>query len=318
MIIGYDFFGLDFSGNIYDTAIPTSGLDELTLGAGIYDELFISVDTTIDGSDTRPKKWMLKNIMHSKFQNDLEAGTLDADGHIITSIQIYRRKYMVDNNWLLMGEFPLDEDYNVYTLLDRLTQNDTIYEYSVVPVANDVIGEVSVSDPVKANFEGIYISDLENNVKMEYDLNLGDVDYNNNTSTINPLNGKYPIVINGNQRYRSGSINFTPLSENQITLGGTTIKPKEEADVRRHITDFLQNNSAKVIRKDDGDIFVVATSNIKSQSKNGKLVDIHEVSFDYTEIGDMNYETMSKGGLIGSAAKSKYTFDENGEIVWEL
>ena len=94
MIIGYNFFNKDFHGMVWDTAIPTSEQDELTIGAGIYDQIFVSVDTTIADENVKPDKWNKKNIMNAKFQNDLEAGSLDADGYVITKIQIYRRKHL--------------------------------------------------------------------------------------------------------------------------------------------------------------------------------------------------------------------------------
>ena len=59
MIIGYDFFRKDFHGNIWDTAIPTSNVDEVKIGAGVYDELYVSVDTTIENVDERPTKDIL-------------------------------------------------------------------------------------------------------------------------------------------------------------------------------------------------------------------------------------------------------------------
>jgi len=46
LIIGYDFFG-SVENQFFDTAIPTSQLDSVILNGGIYDELFISLDTTI-------------------------------------------------------------------------------------------------------------------------------------------------------------------------------------------------------------------------------------------------------------------------------
>lgn len=317
MIIGYDFYNKDFHGNVYDTAIPTSQLDELTVGAGIYDEIFISVDTTINEKNEKPTKWLLKNIMDAKFKNDLEAGTLDADGYIVNKIQIYRRKYLEEKNWLLIAEFDYDKEYNVYSFVDRLAENDVTYEYAIVPVANTIIGETTLSDPVRSEYEGVFISDLENNYKIEYDFELGDVNYNKNVSFVNPINSQYPIAINGGQNFKSGNITFTPLSQGQIDSGGTKINGKDESVLRESIADFLNKGTAKAIRKDNGEMLIVATYDVRSTSRGGNLLDIHAMSFAYNEIGKLDYPTLSKGGLIGSASKSKYTFDEDGEIIWE-
>ncbi|WP_461199385.1 hypothetical protein [Enterococcus sp. N249-2] len=317
MIIDYNFFGLDFHGNVYDTAIPTSQLDQVTIGAGIYDEIFISVDTSINSDNERPGKWKLKNIMDAKFQNDLEAGTLDADGYTVTMIHIYRRKYLEDKDWLLVASFDYDIDYNVYSFVDRLAENGVLYEYAIVPIANSIIGETTLSDPIKTEYEGVFISDLENNFKLEYDFQLGDIEYNKNSSLITPINAKYPIAVNGSQNYRSGNISYIPLSADQISAGGTKVDGKQEQTLRNNVVNFLNKGTAKAIRNENGEMMIVVTQNVKSSSKNGSLIDIHAISFDYTEIGKLDYSTLNKSGLVGSASKSKYTFDENGEVIWE-
>ena len=48
MMIDYNFFGYKFHGNVWDTAIPTSHIDEVVIGAGIYDEIYVSGDAHID------------------------------------------------------------------------------------------------------------------------------------------------------------------------------------------------------------------------------------------------------------------------------
>lgn len=318
MIIDYNFFGKTFHSNVFDTAIPTSDVDEVVLGAGIYDELFVSVDTTIDDKDEKPTKWAIKTIMDAKFQGDLEAGSIDADGHVVTKIQIYRRKPKEDNRWLLLGEFPYDIDYNVYSFVDRLAENDVVYEYAIVPVANEVLGDVTISEPIKVNYKGVWISDLENNFQLEYDFRLDSISHNQNYATQEPLNGRFPVITFGTQQYRSGSLSFLPLSEEQIQACGTKIDSKKERLVRESVLDFLKRPTAKVIRNDNGNVMVVATHDISEEPRDGILIDISDIRFSYTEIGEFDYDTMSKGGLIGEAVKSKYTFDENGNVIWAM
>ena len=55
MIIGYDYFGKKLDGVVFDTAVPTSNVDEVVIGAGIYDEIFVSVDTTISNQNIKPE-----------------------------------------------------------------------------------------------------------------------------------------------------------------------------------------------------------------------------------------------------------------------
>lgn len=318
MIIGYNFFNKDFHGIVFDTAIPTSEQDELTLGAGIYDQLFISVDTTINGDNVKPDKWYKKNIMNARFQNDLEAGSLDANGYNITSIQIYRRKHLTEKKWTLVGQFDYDLKFNTYSFIDRTVENKALYEYSIVPVAKEIIGDITVSRPIMAEYDGVYISDLQNNFKMDIDLALGDVTYNKNTSTIIPLNSNFPIVVSGNQRYKTGSLSFLSVTDDQISSGGSEIDGMAERIHRDNVTSFLQKSGAKIIRNSNGEVMIVATNNVKSTPKDGFLLDIHSIGFDYTQIGNIESSTLANSGLVGYALKSKYTYDENGEIVWEM
>ena len=193
-----------------------------------------------------------------------------------------------------------------------------MYEYSIVPIAKEVIGDITTSDPIKAEYDGIYISDLENNYKMEMDLDFGDVVYNKNSSTITPLNSQFPIVIYGNQNYKSGNISFLSVTDDQVKSGGTKVNGREERLHRDKIVNFLQKSGAKVIRNSNGEVMIIATNNVKTTPKEGFLLDIHSVGFDYTQLGDMDSPTLIKGGLVGSALKSNYTYDENGDIIWEM
>ncbi|UDM72726.1 hypothetical protein [Vagococcus fluvialis] len=318
MIIGYNFFANSFHSTVFDTAIPTSDIDEVVMGAGIYDELFVSVDTSIGDEDVKPTSWAIKTIMDAKFNGNLEAGSIDADGHVVTKIQIYRRKFEETTAWILLGEFPYDIDFNMYSFVDRLAENDVTYEYAIVPVANEVLGDITISQPIKVNYEGVWISDLENNFQLEYDFRLDSVSHNRNYAKQEPLNGRYPIVTFGTQQYRSGGLTFLPLSDEQIKHGGTKINSKTERLARESVLDFLNKSSAKVIRNDNGSIMVVATHDVSEEPREGSLIDISDIKFSYTEIGEFDYDTMSKGGLIGEALKSKYSFDEDGNVIWSM
>lgn len=325
MIVGYSFFtevdpntGYDLN-NMFDTAIPTSQLTTWSFNYGVFDEAYMSLDTTKTNDGIRPDTWEIKNIAHMKFENDLEAGSLDADNHVITKIQIYRRVWgNDDNDWILVGEFPYDKDFNTYSFVDITAKSGVFYEYANVPVADNVIGEIQMSEPVKVDYKGVFISDLQHNYRLEYDFELGDVSYNRNSGIHKPLNSRFPVVTYGNQNYRTGSISFLPISQEQIDSGGKEINNTVEYEVRDKVTEFLNNGKSKVIRNDNGDITIVAINSVKSTPKDKNILDIHNVEFDYTEIGKVESGSLSTTGLVGSVTKSNYRFDENGEIYWDI
>lgn len=318
LIIGLDFFGYGFDQQYFNTALPTSELDEVTIGAGMYDELFVSVDETMQADQNIPDDWTLMTVMDADFNNSLEAGSIDGDGRVVTDIQCYRREYASTNNaWQLVAQFPYDSNYNLYTVVDRFIENHKTYEYCVIPLSHEIMGEMLINkEPVTSEFEGMFISDIDANYSMNIDFQFADLTYNTNMATSVPLNGKYPIISFGNAEYRTGSATFLPLTPQQEFGYSSEINAHDEFVNRQNIIKFLNNGKAKVIRREDGDVIVCATTNVKTTAKSEALDAISTVTFDFTEIGGLDYNTMEKAGLIASAGKSVYTYDDEGGIKW--
>lgn len=317
MIIGYNFFGRSFHGNIFDTGISTAEIDEVTIGAGLWDELFVSVDTSINDANEKPTQWQIKTIMDAKFQNNLEAGSFGAGGNIVDTLQLYRRDINKSAKQILIGQFPYEPEYNVYSFVDRLAENLANYEYSIVPLSGNIMGDLNKTfKPAFVEYEGVWLSDLDNNFKIEFDVKQGAVTHNGNFSETETLNGKYPIITRGKQNYRTGNISFLPLSSEQIDSRGQKINARNEREVRESILTFLKSDSAKVIRNSNGDMRVVVVYNIQETPREGFLEDLSDISFDYVEVGKLEDNDLAKNGLLGKAGMSKYTFDENGDVIW--
>lgn len=314
MIIGYNFFGLE-EGAVFDTPICTEMLDQVRLNEGTYDEIYIDLNTTIPDTIDKPNIWTIQTIMDAKFTGDLDAGSLGAEGFTITSIQVYRSVYGSDN-WELIAEFPYDEEYNVYDFVDRYVQNATTYRYAIVPVANEILGEMLLSETVEVKYEGIFLTDRKENRRLEYDIQLGEVSYNNNAVSNVSLNGVYPIVVMGNSNYRTGQLSTLPLSKETVALNGNGIDKLQEQINRDKWIDFLNNHKAKVLRMDSGVLILVLTQNPRVTHKDSEFLrDLASISFDYMEIGKLDFGTMTGHDLISSASLSKFTFNDEGEVV---
>lgn len=318
MIVGHTFFGRGMEGVVYDTAIPTDELDEVWLGEGMYDEVFVSVDTSINSTNEKPTGWQLKTIMDAKFNGSLEAGSIDGGGHKVVKLQCYRREYKaVDSDWTLIAQWDYDQDYNTYTITDRFIQNGKTYQYAIVPLAKDIQGDKVMSEPIAAVFKGNFISDLQHNYAMNLNFRFGDLRYNKNTSIQTTLSGQFPIVTQGNQNYRSGTATFLPLTKQQELGLRNSLDTKEELRNRNQIIEFLNNGKIKVIRRDDGDIMAVATNDINLQPLSDSFDELSNVTFSFTEVGKLDYNTMEKSGLIATAGLSNFTYDEHGEIIFD-
>ncbi|MED3976187.1 hypothetical protein P4639_22575 [Priestia megaterium] len=283
---------------------------------GVYDEAYITLDTTTPNTVSKPTQWEFKTIMDSKFQGDLDGGSIGAHGFHVTKIMLYRSVYGT-GKWEAVGIFDYDEDYNVYDYSDRYTQNGVVYQYAIVPVANEIQGDKLLSDTVESSYEGIFITDKDENRRLEYDISLGEVSYNTNSAINQPISGEFPIVTFGKSRYRSGSLSTLPLSRSTVEMHGSGIDKFAEEVNRRRWLDFLNNGRAKVLRMDSGVLMLIVTQNTVVQHKEeDALRALASIQFDYVEIGDIEWNTMLKSGLIPmNAYAHNFTYDDNGDII---
>jgi hypothetical protein len=314
VIIGYNFIGYEHGGSVWDTPIATDMLDELELGEGTYDEVYVNLDVTTPDNTSKPTIWTISTIMDSKFTGDLDGGSIGAEGFKITSIQLYRSVFGT-GKWDAVGQFKYDEEYNLYDYVDRYVQNGSVYQYAISPVANEVQGDKLISDRIEVSYEGIFITDKNENRKLEYDISLGDV-VNNTSSALNqPINSAYPIVTFGKSRYRSGNLSVLPLSKETVALAGSGVNKLAEQINRQEWLDFLNNGRGKVLRMDNGVLMLIVTQNAVSSHKEGLLKDLANLSFDYVEIGEINFGNMMKNDLIPSGYASKMTYDDFGGVI---
>ena len=61
---------------------------------------------------------------------------------------------------------------------------------------------------------------------------------------------------------------------------------------------------------------IVVTHDVSETSKGGNLINISNVTFGFTEIGDLTQDVLRENGLIGGALKSNYTFTDSGNVIW--
>lgn len=313
MIIGYDFYSLE-EGCVYDTPVCTEDIDELELGQGVYDHVYVTLDVKTDDSVNKPTKWTTQTVMDAKFQGNLEAGSITSEGFKVTHILLYRTVFGL-NEWDAIGRFKYDENMNYYSYTDRYVKNETVYQYAIVPVSNHILGDRLESDLVKASYDGIFITDRLRNRRLEYDVDLGEVMHNTNMSIANPVNGRYPIVTFGNSNYRTGTLSVLPLSNQTISLYGQGIDATAEQVNRDAWMEFINNGKAKVLRLSNGVIMLIATHETSLYHRQ-ELNDLADLSFSYVEIGELNFKSLVDNDLISDAYGTKLVYDDyGGEVI---
>ena len=312
MILGYNVFGYEWEGLVWDTPIPTEAIDTLRVFEGTYDGIYIDLDTDLESNQDKIEDWRIKTILNAEFKGNLDAGSISADGFRITHVQIVR-SVLGSGEWETVSVHEYNDEYNVYSFVDRYVPNGLTYEYAICPIANEIVGERLVAEPIVVDYEGIMLTDSDNNFRLEFDTQLGEITYNNDMSVLKPINSPYPITTYGNSKYRSGSITTLPLSDN--TLDGQGVNDLAEQVYRQKIINFLNNGKAKALRMDNGNIMLIQTGNVKVNHKEGNLVGLASISFDYAEMGEMNFQNQLDNGLVSGSHLSKNTFDEVGGVV---
>lgn len=316
MIIGYNFFKKGFHSNVFDTAVPIQKIDELKINEGVYDEVYLTLEGETTPVNEKPTYWDIKDIIDAKFQDNLEAGAIAGGGYVVTKIQIYRRRIDTQGDWILIGESSYETDYNLYSFVDRFAENGATYEYAIAPMSDYIVGDITVSNQIKVDYDGIYISDIHHNYQLEYDVEIQEIKSNTNHNVLQPINSRYPIVTFSATNYRTGSATFLPMSKELEDNGGSYINGNTERANRENVVDFLNSPNAKILRRDNGSSMIVVTHDVSETSKGGNLINISNVTFGFTEIGDLAQDVLRENGLIGGALKSNYTFGDSGDIIW--
>lgn len=281
-------------------------IDKVTLSNGNFEKVFID-----QNADKKEYDWSVTTVLNVNFEGGLEGGNVSNEGYKITHIKL-ARCLNGTNDWEVINVFDYNENQSLYAFEDRYVQNQSEYIYAVIPVANDIDGDMMKSDVLVTNFDGVYLTDNETNIKLTYDLLLGEVTYNSPQALSEPINSPYPIVKTSKLNYRSGKLTVTPVTERNIKSGGGEFSVIEEQVLRSKWISFLNNRKAKVLRMDNGVSMLVSTSNVVEAHKE-TVTGMATISFDYVEIGGINFDNMLNNGLIADTLKDKSFVNQWGE-----
>ena len=162
-------------------------------------------------------------------------------------------------------------------------------------VASNVVGTRIVSEPVKTNFSGVFISDKSSNFELAYDVEYGEITHNTLSNTFEPLDSKYPIVAYSNSDYATFSVIATHITNNSV-YGEVDVKAEKQA--RDNLMSFLKDRKPKVYRDGKGDLKIITISG-KPTEQPHTINGIMKVSFNAIEIGNVeDMDTLISYGLV--------------------
>lgn len=263
---------------------PTSvtNINNFRIKNGVFNEFFISKKATINYNE-ETKWWDYDTLLYALFQDNLFAGNVQFTSETVSDMRIKRRK-KGDYTWDLLFEIPINtnEDFQ-FERFDRFARANTEYEYSLVPVINNIEGNLNTNE-IKSEFDGIYL--VEKDVVYHAFLNtkIPNTQRHQSGATIETLGRKYPYSIkNGDMNYTSGSLNVTFIDQGL----NCEFDIENGWKYREQVDDFLTNGRPKIMKNDEGKMWLVSiVDNIPQDFSQHWQMPIHTIS--WSEIGDVN------------------------------
>lgn len=295
MIIGLDFFGVG-NGMIFDTRGGHGDYYELSAYGGLLDHLHVDKDLNTTKTTDKTDYFTYDTVLNADFKNSLEGGSVSNEGREIEKIRFQKRR-KDELYWTDVAELKYSyPEKTLYETLDKYVQNDEEYEYSLLPVTNEILGNRVVSSSIQVSFDGYFISDNDNNFIMLLNAELGDIEHISKNSVTETLNGRFPIVSYANIDYRQGSLKAMMLSASFVNTG--TLKIGYERNQRENLLKFLKNKKPKILRGMGGELMLIGVVGSPNESPHRSVVGASNVGFDYVEIDVISSDTLRENGLI--------------------
>lgn len=283
--LGYSLLG---DGTALDSApSQVDNINSVKLSNAIFDNLTLDKSTGLVYSTDIPTTWTDTMVLNADMNGTLDAGNLTVALSNIASIKV-RRRIVGEYGWITLGtiEINSDADNLNFVLQDYLNRQGVEYEYSFVPVDYQGNEGIGVTDTITSNFKGVFVADIDSMYRMFYDVSFGGINRNQRVGTFEPLGKKFPVVVaNGLLNYDTGSFSVTVVNDGYATdYNFDRIATRVKVD---NVKDFLTNHKPKIIKDENGNMWLVIVTGNPSvsykQNLGGKLPN---VSFEWTSVGD--------------------------------
>lgn len=280
--------------------VPTNltNIEDIKIEKGIYDHFNITKDTEFSYITTYPGGWDLQTQMDADFDGNINAGNIDYVVSQISDIRVKRRK-KGEFDWYTLYDIPVTDPTDIdFVRYDYLAQNDTEYEYAIVPVIGNIEGEYSMNS-IESQFYGVFITDGKTSYKFKENVSYSNNERVRLTATYEPYGSKYPIVVsNGALSYSKGTVSGDIL----VLTDNEQLDRKKTVEKLKAIESFLTTSSAKILKDFNGNIWLVTLSDnlpITYYSEVG--MGFAQVSFNWSEIGDSDSgKDLFNSGMIYS------------------
>ena len=297
MLIGFNAFG-EVDNLIFDNRLCHMSYNKLEISKGMIDQIYVDEDISIPYSTEKPLEWRYLTVLNARLKNSLEGGSVEANDNQIERIRFQKRKWD-ELEWQDVAEIDYkSSDKILYEAIDKYIANDFIYQYSILPITSTIMGNRVVSDEIKAEFEGVFISDKDSNYQMLYNVDLSDIENITSSAIFETKGSKYPIVVYSNLDYDSFEVSATFLSAETYKSNEKTIDIRMERLGKDRLLRFMKNGRPKIYRDHNGNLKLVSVVGSPKESPHNTIGGISRLSFALVEIGDMNSDTLRNNNLL--------------------
>ena len=284
-------------------AVNISPITEISLTNGIYDHLYVgkNIDEEVDVTNN---SWTEDTLLSAPFDENLDAGNSGFSLRNTDTVIVKRReKGTVD--WITIFVKPIKyiEDFK-FIFFDRYAKGNTEYEYILCSTCNGIENSYVIKE-VYSKFHGFFVVDSNNSYGTFFNVDGGDTQRNAAGEAIPLLNNKYAKVVRNNiANYDTGTASGVFIKTNRIGEDRCNMDLPGSNKFRADIMEFLMNGKPKILKWDDGRIWLISVTGSPTDSKKDHDT-VREISFQFAEIGDSNDpKTLYLNGL--STVESKW------------
>lgn len=280
------FSGITFSGGQH-TLDPTpthvDTFESLRIENGVFDDLYLTEDSTLEYTTTIPTTWDVNTVLHALFDGTLYGGNINLVLSETSAIRIKRRE-INSYKWITLYERTINsEDDFDFEFFDRYARANKEYEYAVVPVMANIEGVPVAGGTIKSRFEGVYILNKESIFGAILNIKKSESQKVAQRQSIQTMNSKYPFHIqNGKSNYYSGSTSGFFVERNLDTCDFDIAGGYE---YRKNLMDFLNDGTSKILKYDDGRMMLIGITGTPTETDGGHE-DMISTTFTWEEIGD--------------------------------
>ena len=142
---------------------------------------------------------------------------------------------------------------------------------------------------VYSQFDGFFVVDQNNSYGTFFNLDGGDTQRNAAGEATVLLNNRYAKVIKNNiSNYDTGTASGVFLKMYHSGENSCNIDVDDSYEIRMDVMDFLMNGKPKILKWNDGRIWLIAVTGSPTDSQEQEGTNLRKISFQFAEIGNWN------------------------------